>query len=311
MKKYFIITIDTESDNQWSKDSVLSTENAKYIPRFQELCEKYSFKPVYLTDYSMANDDYYISYIKEKQNSGLCEVGMHLHAWDTPPFCTQDNNAVNKPYLIEYPEEQMYEKIATLTDLLEHKLGVKITSHRAGRWATDDRYFKILEQLGYTVDCSVTPGIDWSMNLGCKNGGSNYSDSCATPFFLTENRQLLEVPMTIRNIHTPIVLKQQNIKNILRSVKHHLIGKDVWIRPSVSSNEEMKAILKLLQKEESSNYAEFMMHSSEFMPGGSPYFITSDDIDRMFLALEAFFDYIQESYQGITMRDFYKEYIAE
>ena len=42
-KKFFIITIDTESDNQWDSSKNQTTENARFIPRFQELCEKYGF----------------------------------------------------------------------------------------------------------------------------------------------------------------------------------------------------------------------------------------------------------------------------
>lgn len=47
--KHFIITVDTEGDNLWEykKGTPIGTENAKYLPRFQSLCEKYGFKPVY------------------------------------------------------------------------------------------------------------------------------------------------------------------------------------------------------------------------------------------------------------------------
>lgn len=46
--KYFIITIDTEGDNLWTykKGNQVGVENIKYIPRFQELCNKFGFKPV-------------------------------------------------------------------------------------------------------------------------------------------------------------------------------------------------------------------------------------------------------------------------
>ena len=38
--KYFIITIDTEGDDQWNwkYGSKITTENVKYLPRFQKLC---------------------------------------------------------------------------------------------------------------------------------------------------------------------------------------------------------------------------------------------------------------------------------
>ena len=42
MAKDFLITIDTEADNQWDFDHEISTENAKFLPRFQELAEKYA-----------------------------------------------------------------------------------------------------------------------------------------------------------------------------------------------------------------------------------------------------------------------------
>lgn len=41
--KTFLITVDTEGDNlwQWKPGEKITTENSLFIPRFQELCEKY------------------------------------------------------------------------------------------------------------------------------------------------------------------------------------------------------------------------------------------------------------------------------
>jgi hypothetical protein len=61
----FLITIDTEGDNLWQKHDSITTENARYLPRFQQLCEKYGFKPVYLTNYEMAIDPVYIEFAKD------------------------------------------------------------------------------------------------------------------------------------------------------------------------------------------------------------------------------------------------------
>lgn len=51
--KYFIITVDTEGDNlwNWKEGKEITTQNAKAIPKFQELCERFKFKPVYLINY--------------------------------------------------------------------------------------------------------------------------------------------------------------------------------------------------------------------------------------------------------------------
>lgn len=64
-KPAFLITIDTEGDNLWQKHDSITTENARYLPRFQQLCEKYGFKPVYLTNYEMAIDPVYIEFAKD------------------------------------------------------------------------------------------------------------------------------------------------------------------------------------------------------------------------------------------------------
>ena len=57
MNKYFIITVNTKGDNLWNwhLGDDITTYNAKYILRFQNLCEKYNFIPVYLTNYEMAS----------------------------------------------------------------------------------------------------------------------------------------------------------------------------------------------------------------------------------------------------------------
>lgn len=147
-KKAFIITIDTERDNQWEQSIQALTENAKYIPRFQKLCNRYRFKPVYLTDYAMANDDFFVGYIKEQEKAGNCEVGMHLHAWDNPPYNILDWQLdCGKSYLYEYDQNTIREKLKRLDEQLKKNISEKIISHRAGRWAINDEYLCELEKL--------------------------------------------------------------------------------------------------------------------------------------------------------------------
>jgi hypothetical protein len=81
---YLIITIDTEGDNQWLERcrKNVSTENVKHLSRFQALCEKYSYKPTYLTSYEMALDKKFVELGKECIMKGTCEIGSHLHSWN-------------------------------------------------------------------------------------------------------------------------------------------------------------------------------------------------------------------------------------
>ena len=126
MSKYFIITIDTEGDSLWNDgDSIPTTNNARFIPRFQVLCEKYNFTPTWLVNYEMLMDDSFVNYMRDCLERGTCEVGTHLHAWNNPPeYLLKNTNSLNHPFLIQYPHEIMKSKLIKLTKLCEEKLGI-------------------------------------------------------------------------------------------------------------------------------------------------------------------------------------------
>ena len=198
--KYFFITIDTEADNQWDSNHECTTNNAKFLPRFQELCEKYKFKPVWLTTHEMVENKYFVNYFKNKQDNNLCEIGMHLHAWNTPPEFDLKKINNERDYLIEYPEEIIRKKIEYLTNELTEKFGIRPISHRSGRWTTNKTYFKILMENGYKVDCSVTPNVSWETCIGSTGMlGSNYKSYPSGCCHIYED--LIEVPMSIKIIH--------------------------------------------------------------------------------------------------------------
>jgi len=60
-----------------------------------------------------------------------------------------------------------------------------------------------------------------------------------------------------------------------------------------------------VSKEEGNNYLEFMLHSSELMPGGSPYFSTSSQIEKLYRDMEDLFSYISSlGYVGQTLEEY-------
>ena len=160
--KHFIITIDTEGDNLWSwkQGDPITTENAKYLQRFQELCDSYGFKPVWLTNYEMISDPVYVDFITKVEQSGTGELGMHLHAWNTLPEYQLEIRKQGAPYLIEYPADIMEEKIAFLTEQIRTRTGITPVTHRAGRWAMNRTYFELLKKYGYRAS-SVTSKADF------------------------------------------------------------------------------------------------------------------------------------------------------
>ncbi len=313
MKPVFLITIDTEGDNLWSRDRMVTTRNANYLPRFQALCEKFKFKPTYLTNYEMAVDKNFCRFARGVVDRGVGEIGMHLHAWNSPPEILLTNkDYINKPYLVDYEESIIRSKVEFMTNLLEDMLSKKIVSHRAGRWAFDNRYAKILLDYGYKIDCSVTPGVSWKSTKGHPDGdgGTNYEKFPNFAYFMdaqdiskVATSGLLEIPMTIMKVKQPFYAQILGGLPIARRLVSKKWPSPVWLRPNMFN---LKAMILLVEKalEEKRPYIEFMLHSSEFMPGGSPNFPDNYSIEKLYADLEVLFSYVEVKFQGNTLEEF-------
>lgn len=309
----FLITIDTEGDNLWSHPREINTKNAQGLLRFQSLCNEYGFKPVYLTNYEMAMDDFFVSFAKKCADKGECEIGMHLHPWNSPPIIplTSDDYQY-QPFLIEYPHDVIEKKVQFMTSLLEERFERKIYSHRAGRWCINTTYISILKEYGYHTDCSVTPHVDWSSVKGnpSSSGGVDYSMFPDSSYYLDEKNlsqkgsgTILEVPMTI-------ILKPRfrfipgfglNLFANSSKLKKYLFRK-VWLRPD-SHYSNMSNILNSNKAE----YYEFMIHSSELSAGLNPTFKTEESIEMLYKSIRELFESAKKKCSGMTLEDFYQQ----
>jgi len=315
MKK-FLISIDTEGDNlwKWHIGDQITTENAKYLPRFQEICEKYGFKPTYLTNYEMGSDPFFTDYFKKKNDRNLCEIGMHLHAWNSPPnfeLGLRTEVLPGAPFITEYPLDIVEEKVFYQTELLKNTFETEIITHRSGRWATNSEYFKILNKNNYKIDCSVTPMVSWRTTPGQSpySWGTDYTDFKLLPYTI-ENTDILEIPVTIRENHRLKSLKGCGMRKGIKRIKEAYAGYGkVWLRPknTKDSLEDMMYLTDRISKEINTDYLMFMLHSSEFMPGGSPSFPDKESIERMYQNLDILFEHISENYSGCTFKEYYEK----
>lgn len=314
----FIITVDTEGDNLWAKPRAVTTRNAAHLPRFQRLCEKYRFKPVYLANYEMAMTAAFVEFGRDVAARGAGEIGMHLHAWNSPPLeALTGDDFLHQPYLIEYPDRVMREKIRAMTQFLEDRFDRKMISHRAGRWAFDARYAAMLLDEGYLVDCSVTPGVDWRANPGdpAGNGGSDYTSFPDRPYLLAppdiskgSSAGLLEVPMTV----LPSRLFRRwpwayRLPHHLRRIVRRVSPERRWLCPvPLLEKHNLDVMLELARRarDERPPHLEFMLHSSELMPGGSPSFQSGADIERLYASLEILFEEVARWCRGMTLAEF-------
>ena len=317
----FLITIDTEGDHLWSKPREITTRNSHYLPRFQALCEKYRLKPTYLTNWEMARCPAFREFAKHVIATDAGEIGMHLHAWNSPPIIPlTEDDFFHQPYLIEYPECQIREKVKMMTGLLRETFQVGVVSHRAGRWSFDETYAQCLIENGYLVDCSVTPHVSWKSSPGMPSvaGGTDFTSFPERPYRIDPcdikrpgQSPLLELPMTIVKFRYPYPIKMGC--NMLRHLPHgtglaeQFFPEIGWLRPKGEPVSRLLAVLNAVRTE-NREYAEFMIHSSELMPGGSPTFPDEASIEALYDSLEALFEAAAATFAGRTLHEFHVHY---
>ena len=78
----------------------------------------------------------------------------------------------------------------------------------------------------------------------------------------------------------------------------------MWLRPYRKSLNEL-LFLSNHVKDEGEDYLEFMIHSSELMPGGSPYFKSEEEIELLYSIMQEYFGWISENgYKGASLSDY-------
>ncbi|NVO20125.1 MAG: hypothetical protein HXX13_10515 [Bacteroidetes bacterium] len=301
----FILTIDTEADNQWDHGRDLSLENIKYIPRFQELCDKYQIRPTYLVTSEVCLDEYSRSIFRSYLQNHRCEIGAHLHSWTTGPFRDENGlrfNDKQHAFAYELPAELLNEKIATLTSQIKDGFGVQAVSFRSGRYGFNKEVAKILVDHSYTIDSSVTPFVSWTTHKGISGlaGGPDFMDASPKPYkYSFENGILNELPITILPTAYPFSVNHALARKYIRNVQSNIILKLLkklvfgiqprWLRPYTRVKlAQFESLIKQASSLELP-YLVMMFHSSELMPGGSANFPDESSIDYLYKLLEELF----------------------
>lgn len=318
MKKYLIVTVDTECDNQWDELSRrnISLKNIKEISVLQDLFYKFKVKPCYLVTYPVASDSYSVSMFKEFLEGSLCEVGAHLHSWTTPPVFDKETRLAS--FLHSLPSSIQEEKFVNLHNQILDNLKIEAKSYRGGRYSFDTNILRMLEEKGYLFDSSVTPFSDWS-----HIGGPDYTDSFIFPYFpsssdvlKTGDSSVLEAPVSIYfDKDIPGKLKRiilrapatLHMQGILRRLK---LCKLIWLDPSFQTVAEMKKLIDILLDTKKTGYVNLMFHSSVLLAGSSPYNKTTKDVVDFYGRLESVLSYLikDKNTVNLTPKDFVKLY---
>lgn len=302
----FMVGVDTEADDQWSLEGRkrLSVENARALPRLQALCDRYAVRPSYLVTHEMATREPSKDILRRLAGSGHCEIGAHLHPWSSPPYREED--LVGR-YPSQLEDSVLETQLRDLTEAIHSSLGTRPQSYRAGRHGFDGRSLRILESLGYRVDTSVDPLFNER-----RKGGPSFAGAPVVPYRPSHDdvrvpgaSTILEIPVSSATSPAlPKALERHftSLPSIpWRGYLKRLGLRAVWLRPSYSKVEDAKALASALVARGVPTL-NMLFHSSELIPGGSPYNRTESDVDRFFERLEVIFDHIMNRLEarGVT-----------
>ncbi|MEN6302027.1 MAG: hypothetical protein ABFD96_04840 [Armatimonadia bacterium] len=319
MPPTFLITIDTEADDEWHDEGDRTYANIQALPRLQDLCDRHGLKPTYLVTYDVTADDPSRETLQTLSRAGNCEVGAHLHAWSTPPhYDLMPGIFQHSPYLHEFPPDIQAAKLDSLTDALTAAFG-KPRSYRGGRWSFDSLAASMLIERGYVVDTSVTPGISWRINGGYEpgSGGPDFSRETVRPYRLVlDGQELVEAPVSIaatgalrRLAHSPFDSLGALGALCRRGLHKTGLCRMVWLRPGFSSADEMHWVCDELWRQ-GVPLLNLMFHSSELIPRGSPRVRTQSAADEIWASLDSVFDYVTNHVgaQSVTLTSWARDW---
>ena len=314
---YLAITIDVEEDN-WSNyatEPVLS--NIEKISTLQALFDRYSVKPTYLVTYPVAADRNAVSILRKIMEDGRCEIGTHVHPWNTPPF--EEEKTFRNTMLCNLGKEIQYRKIESLHVKIHENFGVEPISFRSGRWGFDRIVAGNIRRLGYKVDTSVSPYLNWERDCG-----PDYSDHSPEIRKLPagENGEpdscILEVPATIGFLQSDFDSCNKWFNTILNSKLKYfrLLGildklgiiNKVWLSPEMANGNEMTQLAKSVERE-GYTLLNMFFHSSSLKAGLTPFTKSHDDEKNFLNRIEEFLQGVAvNKVQSIPLRESYDIY---
>ena len=188
----FILTVDTEEEFDWSKPITREEHGLDHVAslaKFQQFCAGHGVAPIYLIDWPIAQSALAASILKPALDAGEAEVGVQLHPWVNPPF--DEEVTEHNSFARNLPPELERAKLLALRDAIEENFGHTPLIYRAGRYGAGASTPQILSEAGIAIDSSARSRFNYSAT-----GGPDYTGHPLVPYWLDDDRELLELPLT-------------------------------------------------------------------------------------------------------------------
>ena len=308
-----LFTIDVEEDMPgWQISYPTKVNNANALPRLAEMCAEYGVLPTYLCTYPMVTEPESADILRGLKENGGCEIGTHLHPWNTPPFAgVPGRNGVDERevtyYQYELGPELFRPKLDALHEAIIQLTGEAPISFRAGRFGIDGPTLQELIPKGYVVDSSVTP-----LEEHLEDEGPDFRSAPQHPYRpsgvnITRRGDLsiVEIPVSVGlTRRLPRIFAQAYVRLPKKTRVRGLLSKDylrlidfAWLYPARFELELMCRTARSLVLEGAS-VLNIFCHSNELVPGASGRVNTPDDVERVFAKIRGLLKHCIEEYDA-------------
>jgi hypothetical protein len=311
MKIFCCITMDVEVDKSSTyhiSDPPGFKNVTEAIPRLLEpLFLKYRVKPTYLLSSEIIQDRECVETLKNLQSDH--ELGTHGHGELLDPDLDIHSlgGAKLHDFINDYSREEQYARLSWLTGIFVEKFGYSPRSFRGGRFGIDAKTLSILEELGYAVDSTVTPGTCWFNTRQVMN----YLEAPEQPYQPSENALTEVGGMSIAEVPVSSWLPNRWGRRLLayrarstgvctssgklwERLIYKTIGRLYWLRPTFGSPASLirqaKNYLRRIEGKPA-GCVNIMFHPIELVEGASPYALNRDQVQRILLNLEALINF--------------------
>jgi hypothetical protein len=185
-----IVLIAVEEEFDWAADFDRNSTAVSSVARLeigQRLFDEFGIRPALAVTYPVASQPASAEVLRSLVDRKVVEVGAHLHPWVTPPH--EEQVTAFNSYPGNLPPALERAKLQALNTIIEQNLGAMPRFYHAGRYGLGRATAGIVEDLGFDVDLSCAPPLDFR-----EDGGPDFSRFGSDPRWFGSKRRLLAIP---------------------------------------------------------------------------------------------------------------------
>jgi hypothetical protein len=309
MTPRLVFTVDVEEDMPgWRIIDPIRVSNVAALTRLAELCAGLGVQPTYLCTYPVVTHPDSSAVLQGLGARGGCEIGTHMHPWNTPPFRgvpgRDGDERRHAYYPSELPAASFREKLDALHRAVTAVAGEEPRSYRAGRFGIHGAALVELVARGYEVDTSITPLAEHRADGGpdFRSAPEHPYRPAATDAARAGDLAIVEIPVSVGlTRRLPAALRRAYVRLPRWTRARGLLSRDLlgwidyaWLYP-------VRFDLELMRRGADTLVAggapvlNVFLHSNELVPGQAGRVATAADVERVFADLAGILEHCLRS----------------